>query len=297
MLVKVLPNVSKKKKVRAVFQSVQWVRTILANHSRTIDTIHMLLRSRFPRASRSQGFLPSDSLAESRLTYMVASLAIVFSLWTGPFLRTQTPTAATQEKDLKNIEQHTNGRGAIGVFFEFRPDGACLVQKGTKGEPAERGGVRPGDLLLRLDAADPGNMVEQLAKHAIGTRVTLPFERHGERKQVVVTVGDQLAIALRGAELGDASAENTIGDIYANGLGVQKDYAEALRWYRKSAAKELPAAAIHLGEMYENGLGVRKDMEAALDWYRQAAGQGSALAEWIVGNAYFGGIGVPKDQE
>src|SRR5579859_172088 len=297
MLVKVLPNVSKKKKVRAVFQSVQWVRTILANHSRTIDTIHMLLRSRFPRASRSQGFLPSDSLAESRLTYMVASLAIVFSLWTGPFLRTQTPTAATQEKDSKIIEQHTNGRGAIGVFCELRPDGACLVQQVTKGGPAERGGVRPGDLLLRLDPADTGNMVEQLAKHGIGTRVTLPFERHGERKQLVVTVGDQLAIALRGAELGDASAENTIGDIYANGLGVPKDYAEALRCYRKSAAKQFPAAEVRLGAMYENGVGVPKNMNAALNLYFQAAGQGSALGEFVIGNAYFSGIGVPKDQE
>ncbi|MGC2467411.1 MAG: PDZ domain-containing protein [Candidatus Acidiferrum sp.] len=233
----------------------------------------------------------------SAAKWLLASGIFVFA----SFPRAQYIAATTRNSithaDSQRAGLRNNGRGAIGVFCQLRPDGACVVQQVTKGGPAESAGLRAGDILLRPDPADQATMVEQLAKHAIGTQLTLPFERHGERKQAVVTIGDQLSIALRGAELGDASAENTIGGIYLNGLGVQKDYAEALKWYRESAAKQFPAAEIRLGELYENGLGVSKDMEAALDWYRQAAGQGSALAEWIVGNAYFGGIGVPKDQE
>jgi len=174
-------------------------------------------------------------------------------------------------------------------------DGACLVQQVTKGGPAEAAGLRPGDVLLRPDPADQATMVEQLAKHAIGTQVTLPFERHRERKQVVVTIGDQLAINLRGAALGDASAENTIGDIYLNGFGVAKDSAQALEWYRKAAAQGELAVYFGLGDMYANGFGVPNDHAAAAQRYRKAAEQGYAAAEYDLGMMYAIGDGVPKD--
>jgi uncharacterized protein len=37
------------------------------------------------------------------------------------------------------------------------------------------------------------------------------------------------------AELGNAHAQNELGVMYAEGRGVQQDYAEAVKWYRKSA--------------------------------------------------------------
>ncbi len=37
------------------------------------------------------------------------------------------------------------------------------------------------------------------------------------------------------AEAGDAEAQFQLGKKYANGDGVEQDYAEALKWYMKSA--------------------------------------------------------------
>jgi len=39
------------------------------------------------------------------------------------------------------------------------------------------------------------------------------------------------------AELGDASAQVTLGVNYGWGRGVPQDYAEAVKWYRKAAAQ------------------------------------------------------------
>ena len=39
------------------------------------------------------------------------------------------------------------------------------------------------------------------------------------------------------AEAGNAWAQYNLGVMYRNGKGVPKDYAEALKWYRLSAAQ------------------------------------------------------------
>ncbi len=44
-----------------------------------------------------------------------------------------------------------------------------------------------------------------------------------------------LMAAASAAEKGDAIAQAKLGDMYYNGEGVQKDYAEAARWYKKAA--------------------------------------------------------------
>lgn len=73
------------------------------------------------------------------------------------------------------------------------------------------------------------------------------------------------------ADQGDASAQDTLGDMFANGEGVAKDSAEALHWYLLSAAKHDAPAQYRLGQMYENGEGVTQDKIEALHWYRLAA--------------------------
>ena len=58
-------------------------------------------------------------------------------------------------------------------------------------------------------------------------------------------------------------------------LTHQKDYAEALAWYRKAADKGSPEAEYMIGWMYEYGLGVGPDSSMALIWYRRAAAHGN----------------------
>ena len=61
--------------------------------------------------------------------------------------------------------------------------------------------------------------------------------------------------------------------MYENGRGVPRDYAEAVKWYRKSAAQGNAWGRANLGYMYENGRGVSQDHAEAAKWYRRSAEQ------------------------
>lgn len=74
------------------------------------------------------------------------------------------------------------------------------------------------------------------------------------------------------AELGDADAQNYVGEIYLKGLGTEPDYAKAAQWFEKAAAQGSRRARINLGYLYEQGLGVAQDTAKALNLYREASG-------------------------
>lgn len=192
--------------------------------------------------------------------------------------------------------QQTNGRGAIGVNCKAE-DSGCRIQRIIKDGPAERAGLRVGDLLLRLNPSDSVNAVEQIAKTAPGTKIMLPVQRGSEHIQVPITLEDQLAFALRGAALGDPEAEVTVANIYRSGLGVPKNAAEALNWYRKAAEQGYRDAQVAMGWTYEHGDGVARDDQAAFQWYRKAAEQGYAPAQYAIGEMYSEGRGVTRDDK
>jgi TPR repeat protein len=56
---------------------------------------------------------------------------------------------------------------------------------------------------------------------------------------------DKFAELIKKAESGDAQAEYQLGVMYDNGLGVPKDTAEAMRWWRKAAAQGNKDAQAH----------------------------------------------------
>jgi len=77
------------------------------------------------------------------------------------------------------------------------------------------------------------------------------------------------------AELGDAEAQYWLGDFYALGRGVRRDFDEAVGWYRKAAEQGEPRAQFALGRAYETGGGrLEQDYTEATHWYRKAADQG-----------------------
>ncbi len=101
----------------------------------------------------------------------------------------------------------------------------------------------------------------------------------------------------KAADQGNASAQVSIGYMYALGHGVPQDYEQALAWYRKAADQGSALAQSSIGTMYDRGHGVPQDYEQALAWYRKAADQGSALAQSSIGTMYVRGQGVPQDYE
>ena len=78
---------------------------------------------------------------------------------------------------------------------------------------------------------------------------------------------------------------------YEKGRGVEQDYVEAVKWYRKAAKQGYALAQENLGEMYDNGRGVDWDDEATVKWFREAAEQGNAKAQFLLGEMYDNGRG------
>ena len=131
--------------------------------------------------------------------------------------------------------------------------------------------------------------------------------------------GSEAVERLREAvEDGNVSAQAELGECYANGTGVNKDTAEARKWYQKAAdqgqisyktvsesdmihkireaAERGDAeAAVKLGESYMKGEGVERNEEEAVKWFRLAAEQGDADAQNRLGCCYWDGKGVSID--
>jgi TPR repeat protein len=99
----------------------------------------------------------------------------------------------------------------------------------------------------------------------------------------------------KAAEENHALAQFNLAVCYENGQGVAKDEVEAVKWYRKAAEQDYPFAQFILGSRYENGHGVAKDCVEAVNWYRKAAVQNCAEAQCCLGVCYESGQGVVKD--
>jgi uncharacterized protein len=69
-----------------------------------------------------------------------------------------------------------------------------------------------------------------------------------------------------------------LGCAYELGEGVEKDYAEAVRWYRKAAEQGNAFAQQSLGKLYEAGEGVEQDSAEAYKWYNIASAHGDQVA-------------------
>ena len=90
-------------------------------------------------------------------------------------------------------------------------------------------------------------------------------------------------------------AQAMIGHIYGEGLGVPRDQARSIYWYRLAADQGHAIAQYNLGVIHEKGLGVSRDYVAAVFWYRLAVEQDRALAQSNLGLMYLNGQGVRTD--
>jgi len=80
---------------------------------------------------------------------------------------------------------------------------------------------------------------------------------------------------------GRSAAEN-IGVMYSMGQGVTRDYAEAARWYRRSAERGGPRGQFALGMFHLEGLGTPKNFEEAVKWLGLAAKQKYEQAQYTL---------------
>lgn len=98
-----------------------------------------------------------------------------------------------------------------------------------------------------------------------------------------------------GADQGNATAQDDLGVMYAEGHGVPRSYAKAARWFRKAAEQGNADAQSSLGVAYANGQGVPRSYAKAARWFRKAADEGNAAAQFFQGVMYAKGQGLPQD--
>lgn len=81
------------------------------------------------------------------------------------------------------------------------------------------------------------------------------------------------------AERGDIVSQYNLGINFENGLcGLEQDYAEAAKWYMKSADNGFADAQFCIGKCYMLGLGVEQNEELGLEWFERAAAQNETSA-------------------
>jgi TPR repeat protein len=90
-------------------------------------------------------------------------------------------------------------------------------------------------------------------------------------KRSITASSREIESLLAKAGRGDLEAQANLGVKYTFGFGVERNYAEAIKWYRMAADSGHPAAQLNLGLMYANGQGTTRDLVEAYKWCLLAA--------------------------
>ena len=87
-----------------------------------------------------------------------------------------------------------------------------------------------------------------------------------------------LVLARAAAEQDHPEAANLVGIHYYLGAGVERDFAEAGRWFERAALRGNASAQRNLATLYLRGLGVKQDDFLAYAWFTEAGERGNPRA-------------------
>lgn len=147
--------------------------------------------------------------------------------------------------------------------------------------------------LLEEVAVDDNDVLSRMWIARVYSRGRMTFERDEERARMIASqVIDQVRLL---ASSGDVEALFLMGTAYDEGLGVDVDHEEALRWYRRAAHLGHVLAVHNVGNVYRDGRGVEVDHARAAMWWLRAARAGDVIPALRLGEAYEAGRGVPQD--
>ena len=168
-------------------------------------------------------------------------------------------------------------------LYEFYPPGDTA--SGVPHTDECRIGFDRERSLTLVNAAVPPHDVQQ-ALWFLGWTTT-PFARWGggDLKAVArfqATIGDDpnghltplevVRLIQTAAQRGDAASQNTLGVMYAKGIGLPLNYVRAEYWFKKSGDQRYAAALYHLGVLYKVGPnGIRQDLSKSNDYMTASA--------------------------
>jgi tRNA A-37 threonylcarbamoyl transferase component Bud32 len=104
-----------------------------------------------------------------------------------------------------------------------------------------------------------------------------------------------LTLLLGPAFQGHPVAQHRLAVMYVKGEGVEQDFAEATRWFRKAAEQGQGESQYSMALRYQLGQSVAQDFNEAARWFKLAAEQGIGAAAAALAREYAKGEGVSQD--
>ncbi len=110
-----------------------------------------------------------------------------------------------------------------------------------------------------------------------------------------VAVWEGVILKLTNTKVYDRNKVWELANKYLVGKGgVVKDEAAGFKLMQVVATQGEVGAQYNVGNLYKDGVGVQRNYSGAAYWYRKAAEQGHSRARSELGNLYLNGRGVPK---
>ncbi len=155
----------------------------------------------------------------------------------------------------------------------------AVVEAGPGGE---RGAVHP--LVAASPLAKEAGEIDQI----LGRFMAITDFLRGNAPQ-------RMSAWRAAAESGDAVGEVLVGKCYEQGIGMQPNVAEAMRFLQSAAEKGLPMAQCFLGIRYRASVPPVQDFAQALVWYKKSADAGYGRAMMDIGLMHYNGQGTKVD--
>ena len=128
------------------------------------------------------------------------------------------------------IQFRENLSGAVGRVYGFKT--GVLVQEVQPGGPADKAGLKPGDVINSIDGhaiKDGNELVDEIASRRPGSTARLGYLRDSKQADTAVTIGDRDKVFAEQAINQNQTAPGNEGDAAENKLGlVVRDVTPAM---------------------------------------------------------------------
>lgn len=193
------------------------------------------------------------------------------------------------------------------TYFDQAPDDVLKkVSELGSGEFARLGSFGPEIEQEYLTAARLGRAADMIRIADYYMSKAMGAARLKSMAEYKSSIPDSFAKALfwykKAASANDPIAQNNLGFMYDNGLGVKRNNRKAFELFKLAADApqgELldPYALVNLGLAYEFGRGTNVDYKEAVKWYQMGADARNSEAEYRLALMYKRGLGVPRNEQ
>ena len=119
------------------------------------------------------------------------------------------------------IQFRENLSGAVGRVYGFK--NGVLVQEVQPGGPADKAGIKPGDVINSIDGhtvKDGNDLVDEIASRRPGSTARLGYLREGKQADTTVTIGDRDKVFAEQASNQNQTEPGNEGDAAESKLGL-----------------------------------------------------------------------------